>query len=54
MSEIMLLLRENPLSIGAISELLRLKPAAVSLQLDEALQRGLVSYDAAGEHFRCA
>jgi coenzyme F420-reducing hydrogenase delta subunit len=54
MSQIMLLLRERPLSIGAISELLCLNPTAVSVQLNEALCRGLVCYDVAGEHYRRA
>jgi len=54
MSQIILLLRERPLSIGAISELLRINPIAVAVHLDEALQRGLVCYDAAGEHYRRA
>ena len=54
MSQIMLLLRERPLSMGAISELLRLNPTAVSVHLSEALRRGLVLYDMAGEHYRHA
>ncbi|MBM3788824.1 MAG: hydrogenase iron-sulfur subunit [Acidobacteria bacterium] len=54
MSQIMLLLRERPLSMGAISELLRLNPTAVSAHLTEALRRGLVCYDVAGEHYRRA
>jgi len=54
MSQIMLLLRERPLSMGAISELLRLNPTAVSVYLSEALRRGLVLYDMAGEHYRHA
>jgi len=52
MSRIMLLLQERQLSLGAISERLRLNPAAVSVHLAEALRRGLVLYDAAGEHYR--
>jgi hypothetical protein len=51
MSQIMLLLRDRPLSIGAISELLRLNPTAASTHLNEALRRGLVCYDVAGEHY---
>jgi F420-non-reducing hydrogenase iron-sulfur subunit len=54
MSRILTLLRERPLSVGAISELLHLKPAAVSIHLDEALRRGLVCYDTAGEDYRHA
>lgn len=54
MSQIMLLLRERPLSIGAISELLHLNPNAISVQMNEALRRGLVWYDAAGEIYRHA
>jgi coenzyme F420-reducing hydrogenase delta subunit len=53
-SQIMLLLREGPLSISAISELLRLNPTAVSEHLSEALRRGLVCYDVAGGHYRRA
>jgi coenzyme F420-reducing hydrogenase delta subunit len=53
-SQIFLLLREGPLSASAISELLRLNPTAVSEHLSEALRRGLVCYDVAGEHYRRA
>jgi len=44
-SQIMLLLREGPLSTREISEALRLDPAEVSRQLNTSSRQGLVRYD---------
>ena len=44
-SQIMLLLREGPLSTGEISEALRLKPSEVSRHLNTSARQGLVRYD---------
>ena len=44
-SQIMLLLREKPLSTGEISGRLGLNPSAVSGHMIDASRRGLVRYD---------
>jgi len=45
MSEIMLLLREKPLSNGEISEILGLNPSEVSKHLHSSARQGLVRFD---------
>ena len=44
-SQIMLLLRESPLSTGELSELLGLNPSAVSRHISISSRQGLVRYD---------
>jgi coenzyme F420-reducing hydrogenase delta subunit len=46
-SQIMLLLREKPLSTGEISEILSLNPSEVSRHLSNSSKQGLVRYDVA-------
>jgi len=45
-SQIMLLLRERPLSSGEISEILGLNPSEVSRYMNSSSRQGLVRYDA--------
>ena len=45
MSQIMLLLRESPLSTGNISELLGLSPSEISKYMNVSSRHGLVRYD---------
>jgi coenzyme F420-reducing hydrogenase delta subunit len=45
MSEIMLLLREKPLSTGKIAEVLNLTPSEVSRHMNTSSRHGLVRYD---------
>jgi len=44
-SQIMLLLRESPLSTGEISEILNLNPSEVSRHMNSSSRQGLVRYD---------
>jgi DNA-binding transcriptional ArsR family regulator len=44
-SQILLLLRERPLSTGEISEILGLSPSEVSRYLNSSAREGLVSFD---------
>lgn len=53
-SQIMLLLREGPLSTREISEALRLDPAEVSRQLNTSSRQGLVRYDEGRKSFALA
>jgi Fic family protein len=50
-SQIMLLLREGPLSTGEISEALNLKPSEVSRHLNTSARQGLVRYDESRKRF---
>jgi len=50
-SQIMLLLRENPLSTGEISETLGLNPSEVSRQLTISARQGLVRFDESQKRF---
>ncbi|MCP4605741.1 MAG: hydrogenase iron-sulfur subunit [Proteobacteria bacterium] len=43
--QILLLLRERPLSTGEISEILNLNPSQVSRHINDSSRRGLVRYD---------
>jgi coenzyme F420-reducing hydrogenase delta subunit len=54
MSEIMLLLRENPLSTGEISRILGLNPSDVSRHLNNSSRYGLVRYDEDRKRFALA
>ena len=51
MSQIMLLLRENPLSTGEISETLGLNPSDVSRHLKMSARQGLVRFDESQKRF---
>jgi coenzyme F420-reducing hydrogenase delta subunit len=53
-SQIMLLLREKPLSTGEISEILGLSPSEVSRQMNHSSRQGLVSYDESRKCFALA
>lgn len=53
-SQIMLLLREGPLSTGEISEALGVKPAEVSRYLNSSSRQGFVRYDEAQKRFALA
>jgi DNA-binding transcriptional ArsR family regulator len=44
-SQIMLLLRENPLSTGEMSEMLGLNPSEISRHMNSSSRHGLVRYD---------
>jgi coenzyme F420-reducing hydrogenase delta subunit len=50
-SQIMLLLREGPLSTGEISEALNLNPSEVSRHLNTSSRQGLVRYDEGRKRF---
>jgi coenzyme F420-reducing hydrogenase delta subunit/DNA-binding transcriptional ArsR family regulator len=43
--QIMLLLKENPLSTGELSEILSLEPSEISRHLNSSARQGLVRYD---------
>ncbi len=45
MSQVLLLLRDRPLSTGKISEILRLSPSEVSRYMNTSSRQGLVRYD---------
>jgi coenzyme F420-reducing hydrogenase delta subunit len=51
MSQIMLLLRDRPLSIGEISEILDLSPSEVSRHLNSSARQGLVRFDESRKSF---
>lgn len=53
-SQIMLLLREGPLSTGEISEFLGLNPSEVSRHLNSSSRHGLVRYDESRKRFAAA
>ena len=53
-SEIMLLLKEKPLSTGRISEVLGLSPSEVSRHMQSSSRQGLVRYDAREKCFALA
>jgi F420-non-reducing hydrogenase iron-sulfur subunit len=53
-SEIMLLLRENPLSTGEISKALGLTPSEVSKHMNGSSRQGLVRYDESRKCFALA
>ena len=50
-SQIMLLLREKPLSTGEISEILGLNPSEVSRHMNSSSRQGFVRYDESGKCF---
>jgi DNA-binding transcriptional ArsR family regulator len=51
MSQIMVLLREKPLSTGEISEILDLNPSEVSRHLTGSARQGLVRFDESLKRF---
>ncbi len=53
-SQIMLLLREKPLSTGEISDILGLNPSQVSRQMNSSSRQGLVRYDESRKCFALA
>ncbi len=53
-SQIMLLLREKPLSTGEISENLGLNPSEVSRHMNSSSRQGFVRYDESGKRFALA
>jgi F420-non-reducing hydrogenase iron-sulfur subunit len=53
-SQIMLLLRERPLSTGKISEILGLTPSEVSRHMNSSSRQGLVRYDESRKCFALA
>ena len=53
-SEIMVLLKEKPLSTGRISEVLGLSPSEVSRHMQSSSRQGLVRYDASQKCFALA
>ena len=53
-SQIMLLLRERPLSSGEISEILGLNPSEVSRHINSSSRQGLVRYDESRKRFALA
>jgi len=53
-SQIMLLLRERPLSTGEISEILGLNPSEVSRHLNSSARQGLVRFDESQKRFALA
>jgi DNA-binding transcriptional ArsR family regulator len=53
-SQIMLLLRERPLSTGKISEMLGLTPSEVSRHMNRSSRQGLVRYDESRKCFALA
>ena len=53
-SQIMLLLRERPLSAGEISEILGLSPSEVSGHMNSSSRQGLVRYDESRKRFALA
>ncbi len=53
-SQIMLLLRERPLSTGEISEILGLNPSEVSRHMNSSSRQGLVRYDETRKCFALA
>jgi F420-non-reducing hydrogenase iron-sulfur subunit len=53
-SQIILLLREKPLSTGEISEILKLDPSLVSKHMKSSSRQGLVRYDVSLKRFALA
>jgi len=53
-SQMMLLLRERPLSTGEISEILALNPSEVSRHMNSSSRQGLVRYDESRKRFALA
>ena len=53
-SQIMLLLRESPLSTGEISEILGLNPSEVSRHMNSSSRHGLVKYDESQKRYALA
>ena len=53
-NQIMLLLRERPLSTGEISEILGLNPSEVSRHINSSSRQGLVRYDESRKRFALA
>ena len=53
-SQIMLLLRERPLSTGKISEILGLTPSEVARHMNSSSRQGLVRYDEGRKRFALA
>jgi F420-non-reducing hydrogenase iron-sulfur subunit len=53
-SQIMLLLRERPLSTGEISEILSLNPSEVSRHMNSTSRQGLVRYDESRKRYALA
>ena len=53
-SQIMLLLRERPLSTGEISKILGLNPSEVSRHMSSSSRQGLVRYDESGKRYALA
>jgi coenzyme F420-reducing hydrogenase delta subunit len=53
-SQIMLLLREKPLSTGEMSEILGLNPSEVSRHMNSSSRQGLVRYDESRKRFALA
>jgi coenzyme F420-reducing hydrogenase delta subunit len=53
-SQIMLLLREKPLSTGEMSEMLGLNPSEVSRHMNNSSRHGLVRYDESRKRFALA
>ena len=53
-SQILLLLREKPLSTGEMSEILGLNPSEVSRHMNSSSRQGLVRYDKSRKRFALA
>ncbi|MHC4459363.1 MAG: helix-turn-helix domain-containing protein, partial [Planctomycetota bacterium] len=53
-SQIMLLLREKPLSTGEMSEILGLNPSEVSRHMHSSSRHGLVRYDESRKRYALA
>jgi DNA-binding transcriptional ArsR family regulator len=51
MSQILLLLREKPLSAGEISEILSVDPSEVSTHLNNSARQGLIEFDERQKRF---
>jgi coenzyme F420-reducing hydrogenase delta subunit len=54
LSQIMLLLREGPLSTGQIAETLKLSPSEVSRHMNSSSRQGLVQYDVSRQRYALA
>jgi F420-non-reducing hydrogenase iron-sulfur subunit len=53
-SQMMLLLREKPLSVGEISERLRLNPSEVTRHLQRSVRQGWIKFDESRKRFAAA
>ncbi|MBI2230731.1 MAG: helix-turn-helix transcriptional regulator, partial [Deltaproteobacteria bacterium] len=51
MSQILLLLRERPLSAGEISEILGVDPSEISTHLNDSARQGLIEFDERQKRF---